>query len=96
MNQTNTPNLTTEFYPIPGFEGLYEASLDGQIRSVERRVRMRGGGTRIIPGMLLRQYLTPKGYPFVQLYKNGKKYVRHIKSVVTQVKKELASVEAST
>lgn len=46
-----------QWRPIPGFEGLYEASNLGQIRS---------------PRKILKQRLSNKGYPVVELSKNGR------------------------
>ena len=52
--------------PIPGYEGHYEAGDQGNIRSMDRRVRSRMG-TRIFPGRVLKQYLHPSGYYTVNL-----------------------------
>jgi hypothetical protein len=46
-----------EWRPIPGFEGLYEASNLGRIRS---------------PRRILKQRLNNMGYPVVELSKNGR------------------------
>jgi hypothetical protein len=58
------------FYPVPGFEGLYEISIDGRIRSLDRRVRSRGG-TRIIPGKQLTVQIS-NGYPAIIARRNCK------------------------
>lgn len=39
--------------PVPGFEGLYEASSHGSIRSLQRTARVRGGALRTVPGRVL-------------------------------------------
>ena len=54
--------------PVSGYEGLYEVSDTGKIRSLERItvVGLRGVGRE------LRQYLTPYGYLEVSLSKKGK------------------------
>lgn len=41
-------NEADNFYAVPGFEGLYEISVSGQVRSLPRVVKSRGG-TRTIP-----------------------------------------------
>lgn len=46
-----------EWRPIPGFEGLYEASNLGRVRS---------------PRVVLKQRLNNMGYPVVELSKNGR------------------------
>ena len=54
--------------PVSGYEGLYEVSNTGKIRSIERMtvVGRRGSGRE------LRQYLTPYGYLEVSLSNKGK------------------------
>jgi hypothetical protein len=39
--------------PIPGYEGFYEASSAGRIRSIERRVPIKGRTTRLYPAKVL-------------------------------------------
>lgn len=54
--------------PVSEYEGLYEVSNTGKIRSIERMtvVGRRGSGRE------LRQYLTPYGYLEVSLSNKGK------------------------
>jgi hypothetical protein len=37
----------TEYRPIPDFEGYYEISADGKVRSIERWVKANGGGSKL-------------------------------------------------
>lgn len=46
-----------EWRPIPGFEGLYEASSEGGVRSVSRK-----GSKRYIVGRVLKPRINPNGY----------------------------------
>lgn len=49
--------MHTLWKDIPGYEGRYQASTDGQIRSVDRRVRLVAHGketTRLVRGRILR------------------------------------------
>lgn len=39
---------------IPGYEGKYQASTEGRIRSLDRRVKCCGGATRSMKGRVLR------------------------------------------
>lgn len=59
-----------QWRPIPGYEGRYEASDQGRVRSVDRWVANRYGRF-IRPGRLLK--LTPgkRGYPLVDLRLRG-------------------------
>ena len=54
--------------PIKGFEGLYEVSEDGNVRSIPRDYRF---GCISSPTLLKQEKC--KGYARVSLYKNGKK-----------------------
>lgn len=54
---------------IPNFEGLYQASTDGEIRSLEH-IRKNGTGQYLHTGKTLKQKLT-NGYLSIRLSKNG-------------------------
>lgn len=62
--------------PIPGWEGLYEASSMGQIRSLPRLTRRREGSNNnakyLYNGAVLKPYKNRKGYPIVKLYYDGR------------------------
>lgn len=61
---------------IPGYEGLYEVSNYGQIRSIKRLEKC-GNKTRIRKERILKQSLR-RGYLFVSLCKNGEKVKREV------------------
>lgn len=66
--------------PVVGFEGLYEVSDQGQVRSLDRVVLRRGHAMRQ-RGCLLKPGATKAGYPLVVPCKNGKprsQYVHHL------------------
>lgn len=57
---------------IPGFEGAYEVSDRGNVRSLDRMVNIGGGHQRICRGRILCPYLrAPGGYPTVHLHYGG-------------------------
>ena len=56
-----------EWKPISGFEGHYEVSNYGDIRSVDRTISRPKQGDFVKKGQLLTQYVTPKGYCRTQL-----------------------------
>jgi NUMOD4 motif/HNH endonuclease len=63
--QADMSDSTERWAPIPGYEGLYEASTLGRIWSIHRP----GVGKT---GRILKQPLNASRYPFVNLSKGGK------------------------
>lgn len=63
--------------PIPGFEGYYEVSDQGRVRSVDRIVETLNSPRVHLKGRLLKASLNTKGYRSVQLHRNniGKHYL---------------------
>lgn len=57
---------------IPGYEGYYQVSSLGNVRSVDRVVNRAGGTTVQLKGKILSQAMSGKcGYPTVTLVKDG-------------------------
>lgn len=57
---------------VVGYEGSYEVSSYGNVRSVTRKVRTGKNYTRTVKGKILRQHVSRNGYKFLSLCKNGK------------------------
>lgn len=64
--------------PIKGYEGLYEVSTLGNVRSVDRYV-MNGNRCCLLKGKPRKPYFISTGYLMADLFKNGqgKKYLIH-------------------
>lgn len=63
-----------KWMPIQGYEGLYEISDSGLVRSVLRETKSgRSYGKRIIGGRILKQNTDKDGYKQVCLCKNGQR-----------------------
>ena len=56
---------------IPGFEGLYEASTEGRIRSLDRLITGKNGVTKKYAGRIIRPIPMNQGYLTVALSKDG-------------------------
>lgn len=67
----NTNNME-EWRPIPGYEGSYEVSNTGLVRSVDKIVKSRWGCMRTIKGHIKKQCLARNGYLCVSLYDRDK------------------------
>ena len=57
---------------IEGYEGLYQVSDKGEVRSLDRTERSKGNSYRQRKGMLLKQRIDKYGYYKVNLYKDSK------------------------
>lgn len=63
-----------EWRPVEGYEGYYEVSNCGKVRSIPRRVRVNnqnGIFTKSYPSKILKSYITTRGYELVKLCKKG-------------------------
>lgn len=57
--------------PIKGYEGSYEVSDMGNVRSLSRNITTKNGYTYVLNGRILRQNIRQNGYAGVILCKNG-------------------------
>lgn len=67
---------------IPGWEGLYEASTHGRIRSVDRLRVSKNGVTKHLKSHVLAQSQDAHGRCHVQLYRNGSRQPKTVHSLV--------------
>ena len=65
-----------EWRPIQGYEGKYEVSNYGSVRSIDHTVR-NGHGYRVVRGRVLKTDITCNGYEMLRLGKNGKHKAVH-------------------
>ncbi len=65
---------------IPGYEGYYQVSTGGRVKSVDREVIGIDGKTYKYRGKVLKQRLNHKGYPDVNLSKD-----RNYKTITTHI-----------
>lgn len=78
--------MTEVWKDILGYEGLYQVSSLGRVRSLDRIVKCgRGSGKRVIHGQLIKPMIDRGGYQCVNLYLN-----QHLK--VMKVHRLVASV----
>ena len=56
---------------IKDYEGLYQISNKGRVRSLDRVVKHSSGGNRIIKGKILKCGGSSDGYKFIYLYNKG-------------------------
>ena len=70
--------------PISEFDGFYEISGKGDVRSVERKIELPNKVKRLIKARLLKVRQNNDGYSEVRLSKGGKTYTRFIHRLVAQ------------
>ena len=75
-----------EWRSVVGFEGFYEVSNIGNVRSVERVIHVGPGGyPRFLRGQPIRPYpCGPGGYPHVILRRNGQRHHRYVHRMVLE------------
>lgn len=70
--------------PVKDFEGRYEVSNDGQIRSLDVVLSCRGTGTRVHKGKILPQRANCKGYITVNLCKDSRMHTKLVHRLVAE------------
>ena len=71
--------------PVVGFEGLYEVSDLGNVKSLSRMVRSKAGSMRHVRERAMRTCLAPTArYVSLILRKEGKSYFKHVHRLVAQ------------
>ena len=58
---------------IPNYEGYYQISNHGNVRSLNRVIKEKTGKTQTLKGRILKQRINPGGYHYIELGKNGSK-----------------------
>ena len=72
------------FKAVKGYEGFYEVNELGEVRSVDRIVELRNGGTRKCKGRVLKLKMDGGGYPVVDLSKNNVAKTRQVHRLVAE------------
>ena len=65
-------SMVEEFRPIKGYEGIYEVSNIGRIKSLDRTKRQWRGGHIRVSEKILKTPTNPRGYNIVSLSREGK------------------------
>lgn len=77
-----TQETAETWCPVPEFEGRYEVSDQGRVRSLDMRIGAGSPtGTRLLRGRVLKQY-ADQGYARVVLTVNGKRHMRTVHRLV--------------
>ena len=71
-NLLSLPCMIEEWKDILGYEGLYQISNLGRVKSLERKVNAKEGGERTVREKIKGTRLNIFGYPIITLYKCNK------------------------
>lgn len=74
--------MTEIWKPVVGWEGWYEVSDQGNVRSIDRWITYSDGRRRFYSGQLLSQSLNGPGYLYVNLFMNANHKVRQVHGLV--------------
>lgn len=69
---------------IEGYEGLYQISNFGNVKSLDRKVNAKNNKKRLIKGTFLKLRFNNRNYNIVSLYKNNIQEVRFIHRLVAE------------
>ena len=75
--------MKEEWKDIKGFEGWYQVSNLGEVRSIERQIN-NNGTLQTYKSHILKPSITKKGYFYVILYKNSKGTHKYIHRLVAE------------
>lgn len=73
-----------EWRPVVGYEGLYEVSNFGNVRSLDRLVKSKGESKRLAPSKVLKQHTDKDGYRRVGLHYEDKQITVGVHRLVAQ------------
>ena len=80
----DTSTQFEEWRDIPGYEGMYQVSNLGQVRSIGRTVTRSDGQVHRYKGNILRTPLNQRGYQVVNLCIHGKCQIRTVHSLIAE------------
>lgn len=84
MKQIKQTSRDCVWKEIPNYEGIYEVSDKGEIRSVTRTVNHNNGVVRVLRSYILKQTTKKEGYKSCCLSKNNKKSSFYVHRIVAK------------
>lgn len=70
---------------LPQWEGIYQISNLGRIKSLQRTKKHKSGGIQVVKARIKAQKFNKDGYLMVELCKDSKSYTRYVHRLVAQV-----------
>lgn len=69
---------------IKGYEGLYQISDVGRVKSLDQYIKCKKNNKRLIKGKILKTYINENGYEWVRLYNNTKRKIYRVHRLVAE------------
>lgn len=76
--------MTESWKPVTGYEGLYEVSDQGRVRSLDRVIAEKSGKTRRFRGRELKTQIDSAGYSTLQLWRDNRCKLRRVHTIVAE------------
>lgn len=76
--------MKEEWRPVVGYEGRYEVSNHGRVRSLDRTIQCKDGRTQRWKGGIKKLCKNHSGYPTVGLQRDGKKRTEYVHRLVLE------------
>lgn len=80
----SSASSSEEWRPVIGYEGIYEVSSIGRVKSLDRVIFMKTGGTSHRKGILLALRGTPSGHSEVKLSRNSSPKTKLVHQLVCE------------
>lgn len=77
--------MKEEWKPVIGYEGLYEVSNMGRVKSLKRAVWYNNGYYKTVPEKILKAWKNKDGYLQVGLHKDGKSKLYYVHRLAAEV-----------
>lgn len=72
----------TQWKDIVGFEGYYQVSTNGNVKSLNRVIEHSNGYSRLIKGKEIKPFINGSGYLQIKLSKNGESFFPYVHKLV--------------
>lgn len=69
---------------IQGYEGLYQVSNFGRVRSLDKKVKCRGGKYRLVKGRIMQPVHSGANYSAINLYKDKHHHMQYVHRLVAK------------